>query len=91
MARSYPPEFRRKVLDLLDAGGSLAQIAQDLGITASSDAIRLRATSSTWSLLVTPSRLPVSSDAACASCRSSARESCGVAARDPVVEGGGDP
>jgi transposase-like protein len=33
MARSYPPEFRKKVLDLLDAGQSVTKIAHDLGIT----------------------------------------------------------
>lgn len=33
MARSYPPEFRKKVLDLLAAGHSVTQIAHDLGIT----------------------------------------------------------
>lgn len=33
MARSYPPEFRKKVLDLLDAGHSVTKIAHDLGIT----------------------------------------------------------
>jgi transposase-like protein len=33
MANSYPPEFRRKVLDLLDAGRSVAEIAADLGVT----------------------------------------------------------
>jgi len=31
--RSYPPEFRRKVLDLLAAGGSVTEIAEDLGIS----------------------------------------------------------
>jgi len=33
MARSYPPEFRKKVLDLLDAGHSVTQVAHDLGLT----------------------------------------------------------
>lgn len=33
MANAYPPEFRRKVLDLLDAGRSVAEIAADLGVT----------------------------------------------------------
>lgn len=33
MARSYPPEFRKRVLDRLDAGHSVAAIAHDLGIT----------------------------------------------------------
>lgn len=34
MPRSYPPEFRRKVLDLLEAGGKVAKITADLGISA---------------------------------------------------------
>ncbi len=33
MAKSYPPEFRRKVLDLLRAGKSVADIARDVGIS----------------------------------------------------------
>ena len=33
MARSYPPEFRKKVLDLLAAGRSVAEVAEDLGVT----------------------------------------------------------
>jgi transposase-like protein len=33
MARSYPPEFRKRVLDRLDAGHSVTAIAQDLGDT----------------------------------------------------------
>jgi len=33
MSKAYPPEFRRKVLDLLDAGRGVAEIASDLGIT----------------------------------------------------------
>ncbi len=33
MPRSYPPEFRRKVLDLLAAGRSVTEAATDLGIT----------------------------------------------------------
>jgi len=32
----YPPEFRRKVLDLLDAGRSVADVARDLEISAES-------------------------------------------------------
>lgn len=32
MPRSYPPEFRRKVLDLLAAGRSVTEVAEDLGI-----------------------------------------------------------
>jgi transposase-like protein len=33
MSNPYPPEFRKKVLDLLDAGRSVAEIAADLGVT----------------------------------------------------------
>jgi putative transposase len=36
MPRSYPPEFRRKVLDLLEAGRSVSQIATDLQISEQS-------------------------------------------------------
>jgi transposase-like protein len=32
-ARGYPPEFRRKVLDLVEAGRSIAEVAHDLGIS----------------------------------------------------------
>ncbi len=31
--RGYPPEFRRKVLDLLEAGRSVAEVARDLQIS----------------------------------------------------------
>jgi transposase len=31
--RGYPPEFRRKVLDLVEAGRSVAEVASDLGIS----------------------------------------------------------
>jgi len=31
--RGYPPEFRRKVLDLIAAGRSVADVARDLGIS----------------------------------------------------------
>jgi transposase len=34
--RGYPPEFRRKVLDLVEAGRPIAEIAQALGISAQS-------------------------------------------------------
>ena len=30
--RAYPDEFRRRVLDLIDAGRKVAQVADDLGI-----------------------------------------------------------
>ena len=33
MPKSYPPEFRRKVLDLLAAGRGVTEVAQDLGIS----------------------------------------------------------
>ncbi|KOV58214.1 transposase [Streptomyces sp. MMG1121] len=33
MPRSYPPEFRRKVLGLVAAGRPIRQIAHDLGIS----------------------------------------------------------
>ena len=32
--RGYPPEFRRRVLDLVAAGRKVAQVADDLGISA---------------------------------------------------------
>ncbi len=31
--RGYPPEFRRKVLDLIEAGRSVAEVAYDLEIS----------------------------------------------------------
>jgi transposase len=31
--RGYPPEFRRKVLDLVESGRSVADVARDLGIS----------------------------------------------------------
>jgi transposase-like protein len=34
--RGYPQEFRRKVLDLVDAGRPVVEIARDLGISAQS-------------------------------------------------------
>ncbi|WP_370289083.1 transposase [Nocardioides sp.] len=34
--RGYPPEFRRKVLDLLEEGRSVAQVAHDLDISQES-------------------------------------------------------
>ena len=33
MPRSYPAEFRRKVLDLIEAGRPAAEIARQLGVT----------------------------------------------------------
>lgn len=33
MPYRYPPEFRRKVLDLLAAGRSVASVASDLGVS----------------------------------------------------------
>ena len=39
MPRSYPPEFRRKVLDLVEAGRPIKQVAEMLpGISSSEDA-----------------------------------------------------
>jgi transposase len=34
--RGYPPEFRRKVLDLVEAGRSVADVARDLEISEQS-------------------------------------------------------
>lgn len=34
--RGYPPEFRRRVLDLVEAGRPVAEIAQALGISTQS-------------------------------------------------------
>lgn len=34
--RGYPPEFRRKVLDLVEAGRPVVEVARDLGISAES-------------------------------------------------------
>ena len=34
--RGYPPEFRRKVLDLVESGRSVVDVARDLGISAQS-------------------------------------------------------
>ena len=31
--RGYPPEFRRRVLDLIEAGRKIAEVAHDLGIS----------------------------------------------------------
>lgn len=31
--RGYPPEFRRRVLDLLDSGRKVVDLARDLGIS----------------------------------------------------------
>lgn len=31
--RGYPEQFRRKVLDLIDSGRSVAEVAHDLGIS----------------------------------------------------------
>ncbi len=36
MPKHYSPEFRRKVLDLVKAGRSVAEVASDLGVTAAS-------------------------------------------------------
>ncbi len=34
--RGYPPEFRRKVVDLVESGRSVAEVAGDLGISEQS-------------------------------------------------------
>jgi transposase-like protein len=34
--RGYPPEFRRRVLDLVEAGRPVVDVARDLGISAES-------------------------------------------------------
>jgi transposase len=34
MPKRYPPEFRRRVLDLLDAGKKVAEVARDLEVSA---------------------------------------------------------
>jgi transposase len=34
--RGYPPEFRRRVLDLVESGRRVAEVARDLGISAQS-------------------------------------------------------
>jgi transposase-like protein len=31
--RGYPPEFRRRVLDLVEAGRKVADVARDLGVS----------------------------------------------------------
>jgi transposase-like protein len=36
MPKLYSPEFRRKVLDFVKEGRSIAEVASDLGVTASS-------------------------------------------------------
>jgi|ERR1041385_4047597 transposase-like protein len=33
MPKSYPPEFRRRVIELMRKGGSAAAIARDLGVS----------------------------------------------------------
>ena len=50
--RGYPPEFRRKVLDLVEAGRPIAEVAQALGISDQSIHSWRRQTVSTgaWSL-----------------------------------------
>jgi len=40
--RGYPPEFRRKVLDLIEAGRPIAEVAQALGISTQSIYTRRR-------------------------------------------------
>jgi transposase-like protein len=33
MPRSYPPEYRRRVLDLIESGRSVVEVAADLGVS----------------------------------------------------------
>lgn len=33
MPRSYPPEFRRRVIDLVESGWPVAEVAADLGVS----------------------------------------------------------
>lgn len=33
MPRSYPPEFRRRVIDLVESGRPVAEVAADLGVS----------------------------------------------------------
>jgi transposase-like protein len=35
--RGYPPEFRRRVRDLIDAGRKVRDVARDLGISQQTD------------------------------------------------------
>ncbi|MDN3028415.1 transposase [Streptomyces sp. S.PB5] len=42
MPRSYPPEFRRKVLDLVASGRKVAEVAQLLGISDQTISVRRR-------------------------------------------------
>jgi hypothetical protein len=42
MPRSYPPEFRRKVLDLVNAGRPVRKVAADIGGAAASIPRRVR-------------------------------------------------
>ncbi|MFJ1561478.1 transposase [Streptomyces mirabilis] len=42
MSRSYPPEFRRKVLDLVASGRKVAEVAQLLGISDQTIYVRRR-------------------------------------------------
>ena len=36
-ARGYPAEFRRRVIELIDAGRKVAEVAADLGISDQTD------------------------------------------------------
>jgi hypothetical protein len=38
--RGYPPEFRKRVLDLLDAGRKVVDLARDLGISNQTYSVR---------------------------------------------------
>ncbi len=47
MPRSYPPEFRRKVLDLVKAGRPVRQVAADLRMPSQTIYVWLRKNLST--------------------------------------------
>ena len=59
MPRSCRAEFRRKVLDLIEAGHPIAEVAEQLGVTDQTPDLVERAKSRTiqrtWSLLVSAS------------------------------------
>jgi Transposase len=49
--RGYPPEFRRKVLDLVGSGRSVADVARDLGISEQSSYVWRRQDRIDWGLI----------------------------------------
>lgn len=46
--RGYPPEFCRRVLDLLAAGRRVADLARDLGVSSSSGRRLSRTSRPAW-------------------------------------------